>query len=151
MWRLILLTAFLFAGCIIPAKVFFRNFSNQKVRLQASLNDRRRFNKLPNRVTFYDTSTRKRQYYGNWRENGLVTWVDTATFYVDIPAYTVINIADISNGLTLGSKQPDVLLLLISDHKIDTLTKGDFPSLADKFKTKGYNPLGTAIYYYDFH
>lgn len=150
MWRFILLIALLFAGCEIPAEVYFRNFSGQTVRLQASLIDRSRFNKLPNRVTFYDTSTRKRQYYGNWRRNGLVTWVDTATFYVDVPAYTIINIADVSNGLTLGSKEPEVLLLLISDHKTDTLMKGDYSSLARKFKEKGYNPLGTVKYYYDF-
>jgi hypothetical protein len=150
MWKLLLLIAFLFAGCTIPAEVFFRNFSGEKVRLQASLIDRSRFNKLPNKVTFYDTSTRKHQYYGNWRENGLVTWVDTATFFIDVPAHTVINIADVSNGLTLGSRQPEVLLLMISAGKTDTLTKGDYPSLAAKFKTKGYNPFGTAVYYYDF-
>ncbi len=150
MWRLILLITCLFSGCTIPAEVFFRNYSNQKVRLQASLIDRSRFNKLPNKVTFYDTSTRKRQYYGHWWANGLVTWVDTATFYVDVPAYTVINIADVSNGLTLGSRQPEVLLLLIADNKTDTLTTGNYPSLVEKFKSKGYNPFGTAIYYYDF-
>lgn len=150
MWRLILFIAFLFAGCTIPAEVFFRNFSSEKIRLQASLINRSRFNKLPNKVTFYDTSIKKRQYYGAWRANGLVTWVDTATFYVDVPAHTVINIADVSNGLTLGAKQPEVLLLMISDHKTDTLTKGDYPSLAHKFKRKGYNPIGTVKYYYDF-
>jgi len=150
MWKLLLLIAFLVAGCTIPAEVFFRNYSGKKVRLQASLIDRSRFNKLPNKVTFYDTSTRKHQYYGNWRENVLVRWVDTATFYIDVPGHTVINIADVSNGLTLGSKQPEVLLLLISDDKTDTLMKGDYLSLTHKFKTKGYNPFSTAIYYYDF-
>jgi hypothetical protein len=150
MWRLILLVAFLLAGCTIPAEVFFRNFSAKKVRLQATLIDRSRFDKLPNKVTFYDTATRKHLYYGNWRSNGLVTWVDTATFYVDVPAYTVINLADVSNGLTLGSRQPEVLLLLIADNKTDTLTTGDYPSLALKFTQKGYNPLGTVKYYYDF-
>lgn len=150
MWRLVLLIAIFLAGCQIPAEVYFRNFSNQTVRLRASLIDRHRFNKLPNKVTFYDTSTRKHQYYGDWQKNGLVTWVDTATFYVDVPAYTVINIADVSNGLTLGSREPDVLLLLIADNKTDTLTTGSYPSLAHKFIQKGYNPLGTVKYYYDF-
>ncbi len=130
--------------------MFFRNFSNQNVRLQASLIDRRRFDKLPNKVSFYDTTVKKRKYYGDWRQDSLVTWVDATTFYIDIPAFTVINIADVSNGLTLGSRQPEVLLLMIADNKTDTLTTGDYASLADKFKSKGYNPFGTAIYYYDF-
>jgi len=150
MWRLSLLISILFAGCTIPAKVFFRNFSNEKVRLQASLIDRRRFNKIPNEVNFYDTSKNKRQYYGAWQKDGLVTWMDTATFYIDVPPFTVVDIADVSNGLTLGSRQPDVLLLMICGNKTDTLTTGDYPSLADKFKTKGYNPFSTAVYYYDF-
>src|SRR3569623_263855 len=87
MWRLILLVAFLLAGSTIPAEVFFRNFSAKQVRLQATLIDRSRFDKLPIKVTFYDTATRKHLYYGYWRSNGLVTWADTATFYVDVPAY----------------------------------------------------------------
>ena len=137
-------------GCEIPAEVYFRNYSNKKVRLRASLVDRYRFKKLPNKVNFYDTSLKKRQYYGGWRQNALVTWVDTTTFYVDVPAHTVINIADVSNGLTLGSREPEVLLLMIADNKIDTLTDGNYPSLARKFKSSRYNPLTTAIYYYDF-
>lgn len=150
MWKFILLFAFFFAGCTIPGEIFFRNFSAKKVRLQATLTDRSRFSKLPNKVTFYDTATRQRQYYGNWQSNGLVTWVDTATFYVDVPAHTVINLADLSNGLILGSRAPEVLLLLIADSKTDTLMTGDYLSLANKFKSKGYNPLGTVKYYYDF-
>lgn len=150
MWKLLVLISFLLSGCIIPADVFFRNFSNQTVRLQATIVDRRQFEKLPNKVNFYDTSTKKRHFYGDWRTNALVRWVDTTTFYIDIPASTVINIADVSNGLTLGSRQPEVLLLLITDNNRDTLTTGDYSSLAAKFKSKGYNPLGTAIYYYDF-
>ena len=130
--------------------MYFRNFSNQTVRLQAKLVDRRRFEKLPNRVNFYDTSTKKRHYYGDWRKNALVSWVDTTTFYIDIPASTVINIADVSNGLTLGSRQPEVLLLLIAGNKTDTLTTGSYPSLDNKFKSKRHSPLATAIYYYDF-
>jgi hypothetical protein len=70
-------------------------------------------NHLIRRRLIYETAKRK------------VIWVDTATFYIDVPAhrrdeYTV------SNGLTLGSKQPEVLLLLISDDKTDTLMKGDY-------------------------
>ncbi|MEJ8818574.1 hypothetical protein [Lacibacter sp. H407] len=150
MWKLLVLISFLLSGCIIPAEVFFRNFSNQTVRLHATLADRRLFKKLPNKVSFYDTSTTKRQFYGDWRTNAFVTWVDTTNFYIDIPASTVVNIADVSNGLALGSNQPDVLLLAITDNKIDTLTTGDYSSLAGKFKSNRYHPLGTAIYYYDF-
>lgn len=151
MWKLLVFISFVLSGCVIPAEVFFRNFSNQTVRLQATLADRRLFKKLPNKVYFYDTATKKRQFYGDWRTNAFVSWVDTTTFYIDIPASTVINIADVSNGLALGSNQPDVLLLAITDNKRDTLTTGDYPSLAAKFKSNRYHPLGTAIYYYDFH
>jgi|SRR6185437_8300923 len=150
MRKYILLTAFLFAGCTIPAEMFFRNFSPKKVRLQATLIDRSRFNKLPNQVTFYDTSTRKHQYYGKWQSNGLVTWVDTTTFYVDVPAYTVINLADVSNGMILGARQPEVVLLLITDSKTDTVMRDGFVSLAKHFKEEGYNPMGTVKFYYDF-
>ncbi len=150
MWRLVLLILLFFTGCIIPADVFFRNFSGQQVRLQATLIDRRWFDKLPNKVSFYDTSKRKRQYYGDWRTTSFITWTDTTTFYIDVPAFTVINVADISNGFSLGGRKPDVVLTMIADNKTDTLTNRDYMSFYDKFKTKGYNPFGTANFYYDY-
>ncbi len=148
MRRLILLATVFFAGCTVPAEVYFRNYSNKAVRLQATLTDRRRFEKLPNKVTFYDTATKK-QWYGNWRSTAMVTWTDTATFYIDVPAFTVVNVADISRGLILGSREPDVMLLMMADNKTDTLTTGDYLSVTKKFKYEGYTMFKPAIYYYD--
>ena len=151
MWRL---TAFLFvffAGCTIPAHVYFRNYSNKKVRLQATLVDRNHFDKVPNKVYFLDTSNEKGRYYGEQRSSSLVTWLDTITFYIDVPAYTVVNIADVSKGLVLGGVQPDVLLILIADNKVDTLTTGDFFSLDKKFQWTGYGVFRDPVFYYDIH
>jgi len=147
--KFILLISILFAGCTIPAKVFFRNFSNQKVRLQATLVDRRFFDKLPNKVDFYDTATRKKQYVGEWRATDLVTWTNTTTFYIDVPPFTVVDVDDVSRGLVLGARSPDVQLVMFSENKIDTLTDGDYISLAAKFKTTGWGMFKTPIYYYD--
>ena len=150
MLRLFVLICFLLEGCTIPAKVFFRNFSNEEVRLQVTLVDRRRFTKLPNAVNFYDTATRKGKYWCNWKSSNLVTWVDTTTFYIDVPAFTVVDVEDISRGLVLGARQPDVMLRMITECKVDTLTNGDYYSLAAKFKSTGYGPFKPPIYYYDF-
>jgi hypothetical protein len=151
MWRLIILASIFFAGCTIPAEIFFRNFSNKKVRLQASLVHRQWFYKIPNQVNFYDTSSKKHKFYGQWRANALVTWVDSSRFYIDIPAFTVINIADISNGLTLGAKQPDIILTMASENKTDTLTTGDYLSIVENFKSTGYGLLKPPVYYYDYY
>src|SRR5688572_20545909 len=99
MWRLFALVSIFLSGCTIPAEVFFRNFSNEKVRLHATLVERRYFDKLPNKVNFYDTAIKRRQFYGDWRSSGLVTWVDTSTFYIDVPAFTVVDVEDVSRGL----------------------------------------------------
>src|SRR4051812_45575951 len=114
MWRITVLISIFLVGCTIPAEIFFRNFSNRKVRLQATLVDRFRFDKLPNKVNFYDTATKSRQYAGDWQSSRLVTWLDTATFYIDVPPFTILNLADISRGLVLGARQPDVVLLMIT-------------------------------------
>lgn len=149
MWRLIILVSIFFVGCTIPAEIFFRNFSGEKVRLQASLVDRRWFDKLPNKLNFYNLSSKKRQFYGEWRANAFVTWVDSSTFYIDIPAFTVIDIADVSNGLTLGAKQPDIVLTMSSGNKTDTLTTGDYSSIVENFKSTGYGLFKPPVYYYD--
>ena len=151
MWRLAVLTCILFFGCTIPAHMYFRNYSSKTVQLKATLIDRKYFSKLPNKVNFYDTSTREKQYYGELRYDGLVTWVDSTTLNVKVPPYTVIDLADVSNGLTLGARQPDVLLVLISDHKVDTLIVNDFLSVEKKFKSVPYGIFRDQVYYYDFH
>ena len=151
MWRLTIFVFLLLSGCTIPATVLFRNFSKETVRLQATLIDRHRFDKLPNKVDFYDTATKKRQYYGDWRTSSLVTYIDTNTFYIDVPAFTVVDVADISRGLVLGARSPDVLLLMITGNKVDTLTTGGYSSLAEKFHSTGYGLFKNPVYYYDIH
>lgn len=150
MWRLTTLTLLLLAGCTIPAHIYFRNYSNKSVQLRATLIDRRYFDKLPNKVNFYDTATMEKKYFGEWQYEGLVTWTDTTSFYINVPAYTLVNLADVSNGLTLGARQPDVLLVLITDHKVDTLITGDFFSVDKKFKSVPYGVFRDQVYYYDF-
>jgi hypothetical protein len=151
MWRLTILLLIFLSGCTIPATVLFRNFSDKMVTLQATLTDRRLFDKLPNKVSYYDTATKKRQLYGEWQASSLVTWVDTTTFYIDVPAFTVVNVADISGGLVLGTGGIDVQLLMLTDKKVDTLTTGDYHSLSKKFKSTGYGLFRNPVYYYDVH
>jgi len=80
MWKLFVLISFLLSGCIIPGDVFFRNFSNRTVRLQATLEDHRRFEKLPNKVNFYDTSTKDERNkliqdcFNQLKENGVMVF-----------------------------------------------------------------------------
>jgi hypothetical protein len=151
MWRLTIPISIFLSGCTIPATVLFRSYSNGTVRLQATLVDRRRFEKLPNKVDFYDTSTKKPQFFGVWQASSLVTWVDTTTFYVDVPPFTVVDVADVSRGLVLGAGTPDVLLLMMKDKKVDTLTTGDYSFLAEKFQSTGYGLFRNPVYYYDIH
>jgi hypothetical protein len=151
MWRVTILIAVFLSGCTIPASVLFRNFSNETVRLQATLIDRRRFDKLPNKVDFYDTAIKKRQFYGDWQASSLVTYVDTTTFYIDVPAFTVVDVADVSRGRVLGARSPDVLLLMIIGNEVDTLTTGGYTSLAGKFQSTGYGIFKNPFYYFDIH
>ena len=150
MWRLAILTSVLFFGCTIPAHMYFRNYSNKIVQLRATLIDRNYFEKLPNRVEFYDTATTEKDYYGKWRYRGLVSWIDSSTLYVNVPPYTDIDLADVSNGLTLGARQPDVILLLQSDNKTDTLLTDEFHSVFKKFKFVPYGIFRDPVFYYDF-
>jgi hypothetical protein len=69
-----------------------------------------------------------------WKYQRLVTWADSINFYIDIPSCSIIDVSNFSRGLTLGAKSPDVLLVAISGTEADTITKGDYPSLAAKFK-----------------
>jgi hypothetical protein len=151
MHRILLLSAFLMAGCVVPAKIYFRNLSGEKVRLRATLTDRRRFNKLPNSVNLFDTATKKSAICGSWRSKDLVTWTDTTTLYLDVPAFTVIDLKDISNGLLLGTHVPDVLLVVITKNRMDTVTDGDLASVDQNFKRTHYNTFTTPIYYYDIY
>jgi hypothetical protein len=138
----------LFTGCTIPCDVFFRNLSNETIELKGKLIDRRYFDKLPNKVNFYDTAQNSKQIYGKWKYQQLITWIDSVNFHIDIPPFSIINVGDVSNGLTLGAKSPDVLLIVFSNTKADTLTTGDYPSLAAKFQAKR-KIFSKPVYYYD--
>ncbi len=151
MQKLLLLIIICLAGCTIPAKIFFQNLSSEKVRLQCTLVDRRQFDKLPNKVDFFETTTMKKQTLGVWKARGFVAWLDTTTFYIDVPAHTGVDVADISRGLVVGARHPSVLLLLIAQGKIDTLTTGDYSSLAAKFKATGYGVFRSPVYYYNLN
>ena len=138
----------LFTGCTIPCSVFFRNLSNKTVGLKGKLVDRLYFDKLPNKVNFYDTAQNPKGIYGKWKYQQLVTWIDSTSFDINIPPFSVINLADVSMGLTLGSRSPNVLLIVFSGTKADTLTTGDYLSLKAKFREK-YAVFSKPIYYYD--
>jgi hypothetical protein len=138
----------LLLGCTIPCEIFFRNLSNETVRLDGKLNDRWYFDKLPNKVDFYDTTQNSKHIYGKWKFQKLITWTDSTNFHIDIPPYCIIDVGDISNGLTLGAKSPDVFLVTSSSIKTDTLTTGDYPSLTTKFHVKRAF-FSKPIYYYD--
>jgi hypothetical protein len=151
MQRLLLLSAFLLAGCVVPAKIYFRNLSTEQVRLRGTLVDRRRFKKLPNNVNLFDTAAKSSTICGRWRREDFVTWTDTTTFYLDVPAFTVIDLKDISNGLILGTHEPNVLLVVIRKNRTDTVTTGDLASVEQKFKRRPYNTFTDPIYYFDIH
>lgn len=122
----------LFSGCTIPCDIFFRNLSNETVLLKGRLVDRWYFDKLPNKVNFYDTAQTSRKIYGEWKYQKLITWTDSVNFQINIPAYNIVDLSDVSRGLTLGAKSPDVLLIVSSNTKIDTLTNGDYRSLMSR-------------------
>ena len=147
----LILTCFICAllpACTIPCDIFFRNLSSGAVLLRGKLVDRWRFDKLPHKVNFYDTAQSSGKIYGEWKYQKLITWTDSVNFEVTIPAYSVIDLSDVSRGLTLGAKSPDVLLTISSDTKTDTLTTGDYLSLAAKFHVKR-SFISTPVYYYD--
>lgn len=145
---LLVFASCILTGCTIPCGIYFRNLTGSVVRLQATLLDRCYFDKLPNAVNFYDTAQKSKTIIGNWKYQRLVTWVDSTGFFIDVPPKTSIDVADISNGLTLGTHSPMILLLAVRENKIDTVTTGYYTSVADKFKVKG-GAFSKPVYYYD--
>lgn len=115
--------------------------------MQATLVKRDYFYRLPNTVNFYDTALKKKAIYGQWKYQKLVTWTDSTHFFIDVPSNTIIDVANISNGLTLGSISPDIILVVTQTNNSDTLTTGDYPSVAAKFQQKN-SIFGKPIYYY---
>ena len=65
-----------------------------------------------------------------------------------MPSNTAIDVSDISDGVTLGTKSPDILLAAIQKNKIDTVTTGNYISVADKFKSEK-KLLSRPIYFFD--
>lgn len=127
--------------------MFFRNLSAETVRLNATILNRKQFKKLPNTVKFYTIADKPDDI--TWQSNALVSWTDSTDFYIDIPAKTVIDVSDISNGLILGSRTPDVLLIAAGKNYTDTVTRGDYLSLAAKFTYKK-RFLTRPVYFYDW-
>lgn len=143
-----IITLFFFTGCTIPCEIYFRNFSKETIKLQATLLNRNNFDKLPNKVSFYDSAKNKRRIYGDWKYQKLVTWIDSTTFFIDIPSKTIIDVGDISNGLILGTISPGVILIAFKTRGNDTITTGDYHSVAIKFQQKR-SLFAKPIYYYD--
>lgn len=146
-FTILIITLFI-TGCTIPCGIYFRNFTDQIVRLEAGLLKRSYFKKLPNTVDFYDLPVKQKEIDGVWRSQALVTWTDSVHFYIDLPAKTMINLADISNGLTLGSKSPDIILMATHDHQIDTVLTSAFPFSKTGFQLQR-KLFSNPVYYYD--
>lgn len=138
----------LFTGCQIPCEVYFRNFSGKTVRLEVKLADKTFFSRLPNKYSLYKLPKRDKQIYGDWVSNGFVTWTDTVSFYLDIPAQTILDIKDVSNGFGFGGSNPDIFLMLVADGKRDTIMNEYFPYVEAGFKLR--RVFWRYDYYYDY-
>ena len=149
-YAFVLITAFSISGCVIPAEMFFRNKSDSVVRLTGKLIDRRYFDRLPNKVSFYDLPEKEKQIYGEWRETKFVTWLDTTNFFIDVPIKTIIDLEDVTDNFSLGLAFPRVIVIATTKDKTDTLARGDYSDIfSSKFKEKR-RFLGTSTFYYDF-
>ncbi len=135
-----------FWGCEMPPLyVYFRNYSNQTVHLYVTLDSKKNFPRLPNRVTFYDTASKRKTLCGNQRDDQMVDWMDTNHFTIAIPPHTIIDINDIATG---NRRNFDLLLVAITSNKTDTLINTGNYLLHNKFHfTGGFSKYK---YYYDF-
>ena len=140
----------LLSGCVIPAELFFRNKTGSVVKLHGQIMDRRYFDRLPNKATFYHFPEKEKDIYGEWKETNFITWVDTSNFFIDVPAKTIINLEDITDKFSLGLSFPKVLLIATTSNRTDTISKGYYADpVTTNFKVKR-RFLGTYTYYYDF-
>jgi hypothetical protein len=121
---------------------------NAPVRLQVKINDRFSHHKVPNRVSFYDIPLSGGGMHGAWRTQALVEWIDSTSFLIDIPGQTVINLKDVSRGLTKGTVSPGVFATVAYQGRVDTVMTGDYQSVTDRFKFKPA-VFSEPIYYYD--
>lgn len=63
---------------------------------------------------------------GWWKKEKLVTWVDTANFYIDIPPYSVISLDEMDKHPGLYGQITGLILTINHDNKIDTVSYGAF-------------------------
>ena len=144
----IVATVFLFSGCIVPAKIYFRNKSSFTVRLKGKIAEKEDFNRLPNKVDFYTLPQKEKGDYGVWKQTTFLTWVDTANFFIDIPPNTVVDIEDVSDSYSLGLPFPRVVLIVTTENNTDILSNGSAEFLYSKFvETRKF--LSGFTYYYD--
>jgi len=130
--------------------MFFRNKSNSVVRLEGQLIDKRYIDRLPNRVSVYNFPKKRNHIYGEWREIAFVTWLDTANFFINIPANSIVDLEDVTDDFALGLSFPKVILVAKTEAKTDTVAKGYYDDpVTTKFKEKR-RFLGTSTLYYDF-
>lgn len=87
-------------GCTMPCNIYFRNLFQATVGLNVQLTSRDYFTKLPNKNSILRITKKGKNICGDWKQNQLITWVDSVNFYIDVPTNTVVNLKDISNGLT---------------------------------------------------
>jgi hypothetical protein len=126
----------------------FRNKSGFVVRLEGKIIDSKQFDRLPNKVKFYRFPKKERQVYGEWQETGFIRWLDTTSFFVNVPANTIIHLDGVIDKFSLGLSLPDVLLIATTEQKTDTIIReNSYP--VEKFKT-GRRFLGRWTFYYDY-
>ena len=141
---------FLLSGCVIPVDMFFRNRSDTVVRIKGKLLTRKYFDRLPNRVSFYNFPSTKRNVCGVWQQDQLIQWIDTTEFFLDVPPNTIVDLENVTDRFALGLSFPKIILTAVTKDKIDTISKGyyDVP-VTTKFKVQR-RFLGTYTLYYDF-
>lgn len=145
----LILTCFLFAfwGCEMPPLwVYFRNYSANTVKLSVTLIRKEDYPRLPNRVIFYDTASKRKNMCGERRYEQFVTWTDPLNFEIDIPPYTVIDVNDIAAG---NRKIFNELLIASTPFKTDTLLSGIYFPISEKFHFRG--GFSKYKFYYDFN
>jgi hypothetical protein len=104
---------------------YLRNISNDTAVIDVYLLDKSDWRTLPNQIkTANEAVSFKPGYTKRFDTYTNVAWVDTTHFRVMLPPNTTLDLNDLAGRFYNGGSTKDVLLVITTETRLDTLIKG---------------------------
>ncbi|HLP38087.1 hypothetical protein [Lacibacter sp.] len=136
----LLITILSLSSCSMIFWAYVRNISNDTALIDVYLLDKSDWRTLPNQIkTAHEAVSFKAGYTKRFDSYTNVTWVDTAHFKVMLPPNTTLDLNDLAGMFYNGGSTKDILVVITTQSRLDTLLKGRYEFLKEPhlFKTVG--------------